>query len=180
MFSWPLLDYKDSKWDWRGHLTGLGWTPGVPTVFIFDEAQMTYLDEALWLNLFKSPHDYEVRAIAFASYGSAGQRQEIHGSPMDILPKQKITLRPIEHGDGLPAAGILFTKQEYDELIAQKVRSTYRFDKTFYDGVFAATEGHIGAIHDFIETVGKSQRGARHVPLVAISSCLNAEFLVIR
>ncbi|KAL5514692.1 hypothetical protein ACEPAG_2008 [Sanghuangporus baumii] len=39
--SWPLKDYYDPKGSWENYLVGKGWSPGVETIFIFDDARMT-------------------------------------------------------------------------------------------------------------------------------------------
>ncbi|OCB91863.1 hypothetical protein A7U60_g858 [Sanghuangporus baumii] len=154
--SWPLKeDYYDPKWSWENYLAGEGWVKsrGVETIFIFDDAQTTYADHKLWLFFFKSLQWFNVRAIAFASYGSANQRIRIRGSPIDTPPGSRITLRPVDHNDGLPSVGILFTEKEYWDLIQLHYRGSSHFDETFFRNVFEVTGGHIGAILGFIQVV---------------------------
>ncbi|KAL5514658.1 hypothetical protein ACEPAG_1974 [Sanghuangporus baumii] len=63
-----------------------------------------------------------------------------------------ITLRPVDHNDGLPSVGILFTEKEYWDLIQRHYRSSH-FDETFFRNVFEVTGGHIGAMFGFIQAV---------------------------
>lgn len=66
---WPLKVKKSGSY--RSYLRQQGWVEGRKTVFIFDEAQLSYEDSHLWGGFFKSMHDYdERRAILFASYAT--------------------------------------------------------------------------------------------------------------
>ena len=77
-----------NMWPADGLMTGYdsylrerGWTPGKDTVFIFDNAEVTYTDADLWSGLFKSIHDYRNRrAILFTSYGSPNSLVDIRGT----------------------------------------------------------------------------------------------------
>ncbi|KAL5478489.1 hypothetical protein ACEPAI_2673 [Sanghuangporus weigelae] len=125
--SWPLKDYYDPKWSWEKYLVGKGWikSPGVETIFIFDDAQTM----------------------------NAKQCILIHGSLIDILASSKITLRPVDHDDWLPSVGILFTEKEYWDLIQLHYRGSSRFGETFFRNVFEVAGGYIGAILGFIQAV---------------------------
>jgi hypothetical protein len=91
---------------WYSYLkTRKGWIPGENTVFIFDEAQVSYKDTQLWNELFKGIHDIpDRRAIAFASYGSPSSFIDIEGTPMFVEPSASVSLLPTAHKDNLPAA----------------------------------------------------------------------------
>ena len=96
-----------------------GWVVQKKTVFIFDEAQTSYGDPDLWNNFFKSIHEYpHCRSIIFASYGSTTTRFTIRGTPILIPDRKRVTLRAIQHDDNLPAAGVLFTRKEFNDLVA--------------------------------------------------------------
>ncbi|KAF8272172.1 hypothetical protein EI94DRAFT_378557 [Lactarius quietus] len=106
---------------WRTYLKDKGWKgKQSKAVFIFDEGQDTYKDTALWNDFFKpigsrDPTCPKTYVIVFASYGCATRSFEISTGSWFIIPaKQRIGLRAIDHGDRLPAAGILFTKEEFD------------------------------------------------------------------
>ena len=127
-----------------------------PTVFIFDEAQVSYDDTVLWNNFFKSIHEYPlVRAILFASYGSPTTCITLRDTIAMIIPdRQRITLRAIRQEDGLPAAGLLFTRMEFNDLVSVMYPSSeYAFDISFFDNLFDITEGHVGAIVDFMRII---------------------------
>jgi hypothetical protein len=73
---WQRRDVKEAGGARKYLRNVLGWREGQNTVFIFDEAQLSYWDMDLWIGFFK-----EIRgntpdrwAIAFASYGSASSR----------------------------------------------------------------------------------------------------------
>jgi hypothetical protein len=43
---------------------------------------------------------------------------------------------------------------EFDDLVSKGFSSSeYFFDKSFFDGVFHLTGGHVGAIYDFVEVI---------------------------
>jgi len=151
---WKHDDVKECG-GWYYYLKQKGWIPGKDTVFIFDEAQVTYNDGGLWNDLFKGIQDYpDRRAIAFASYGSPSSSIVIEGTPIFIAPATRVSLLPTAHEDNLPAAGLLFTLAEFDELVSKQYPDReYHFDRFFLDMVFEITEGHVGAIHSFLSII---------------------------
>jgi hypothetical protein len=152
---WSRNEVK-SKGRWERYFeTEMGWVKHEKTVFVFDEAQMSYEDGDLWNNFFKSIHSYRnCRAIAFASYGSASSRFIIAGTPIVIEDTQRVTLRAIQHKDDLPPVGLFFTRMEFHDLVSNLYPSReYCFDTSFFDAVFDLTEGHVGAIHDFVKII---------------------------
>ena len=132
-----------------------GWIPGENMVFIFDGAQESYKDGELWNKLFKGIHDYpDRRAIAFASYGSPSSFINIEGTSILVLPTARISLLPTTHGDHLPAAGLLFTRAEFDKLVSRQYPySECYFHPSFLNTVFGITEGHMGAMYSFLNIV---------------------------
>jgi hypothetical protein len=132
-----------------------GWIPGEDTVFIFDEAQLSYKDGRLWNELFKGIHDYpDRRAIAFVNYGSPAPFIDIQGTSIFIAPEARVSLRPTAHKDNLPAAGLLFTSAEFDELVSKQYPdSEYHFDRSFLDMVFESTNGHVGAMYSYLNII---------------------------
>ena len=129
-------------------------------MFIFDEAQLSYWDIDLWTGFFKdikssTPDRW---AIVFASYGSASSRFKIKGTPIVLRDMQRVTLRPIDHGDALPAVGLLFSQGEMDDLVRVLYPHHY-FDPSFFVFVFRITGGHIGAICDFLDVVASDDVG---------------------
>ena len=79
---------------------------------------------------------------------------EIQGTPIIIPDQQRVTLRAIRHDDNLPAAGLLFTRMEFNDLVSVMYPSSeYAFDISFFDSLFNVTEGHVGAIIDFIRVI---------------------------
>ena len=124
IFSWPPVEGRSYSYDVV--LKQKGWVEHEKTVFIFDEGQLTYTDEGLWNDFFKSVHESRGlrRVIVFASYGSPTSRIIIKGNtPMDLPDHQRVTLRHVDHGDGLRPAGLLFTQSEFNDLIDSHYRS---------------------------------------------------------
>ncbi|KAI0002424.1 hypothetical protein BJV74DRAFT_958410 [Russula compacta] len=157
VFSWPQEEVT-AIGGWRTYLHNKGYVEGRKTIFIFDEAQSSYKDSGLWLEFFKSIGDYShLFAITFASYGSPSRRLFIRGHatpPFVVRDVQRVTLRRIKHDDDFGAVGLLFSRTEFDDLIRQKnFSSDYYFDTSFFDAVFHITEGHVGAILDFVEII---------------------------
>jgi len=140
---------------WRAYLEQVeGWVQGEKTVFIFDDAQMTYQDSGLWSIFFKNISSYDDRfAIAFASYGSPTSRLVLKGTLFCVDDTQRVALRPIDHGDGLGAVGLLFSQDEFNDLVRIKFSHKYSFDQSFFNAIFEVTGGHVGAIHGFVMTV---------------------------
>ena len=141
---------------WRCYLKERkGWIPGEDMVFIFDEAQMSYKDGELWNELFKGIHECrDLRAIAFASYGSPSPSIDIAGTPIFVPSEARVSLLPTAHNDNLPAAGLLFTPAQFDELVSKQYPdSEYHFHPSFLDTVYEITEGHVGAIYSFLNII---------------------------
>jgi hypothetical protein len=163
--TWPLEEVKELG-GYDSYLRNKkGWVEGKATVFIFDEAQVSYEDSDLWISFFRSMHDYkDRRAIVFASYGSPGSRIIMRGTPIQLNDSQRVTLRPIPHQDGLQPAGLFFTRMEFDDLISKRYPDAlYSFDSSFFDAVFDLTGGHIGAICDFVEIIAAHDVGPLYV-----------------
>ncbi len=148
---WPLEKVEETG-GWEAYLCGRGWQQGEKTYFTFDEAQVSYEDASLWNEFFKNLSIYNNQfAIAFASYGSPTSHLTIRGTPIYVNDSQRVTLRPIDSGDGFDAVGLLFPRMEFDDLVSKRFSSSeYFFDKSFFDGVFLLTGGHVGAIYDFV------------------------------
>ena len=151
---WNLGDVEKSR-GWQLYLENVkGWIPEEETAFIFDEAQLSYNDMALWMSFFKGIHDYRKRrAIAFASYGSP-LLKDIEGTPFPVPPGARVSLVPTISGDNLPAAGLLFTRAEFNELVFRQYPSSeFLSDSSFLDKVFEITDGHVGAMYSFLNTI---------------------------
>ena len=132
-----------------------GWVQGKKTIFVFDEAQLSYEDFSLWGEFFKELPNYEeLFAIAFANYGSPTPYMVMQGIPIFVSDLQRVALFPIDHSDGLGAVGLLFSRMEFNDLVCKRFPSSeHHFHPSFFDAVFNLTGGHVGAIHDFVETI---------------------------
>lgn len=139
---------------WREHLKNdKHWDDVIASVFIFDEAQLTYRDTGLWNTLFKPISDHPLtlhhRIIIFTSYGSP-TRINAPGTLMYIKQPQMMTLVPIDHHDGLGAAGLYLTRPEFNEIVNLR---KYSFDLTCLDFIFGISSGHAGAVDDVIHVI---------------------------
>lgn len=122
-------------------------------IIIFDEAQSTYWDHELWNEFFKSfTWASNQRVVLFASYGSPKGLISLETTSMVIPALQLITLRPVDHGDGVPSAGLFLTDDEYEALIRRRYDWT-RFTPDFFKFVQDATAGHVGAVINLIDIV---------------------------
>ena|ERR1700722_12343237 len=129
------------------------------SVIILDEAQLSYWDKSLWATFFKPICDgqWQNRVAIFTSYGSATssshekRENDVVPTPMVIPLVKKITLRPVEHLDGIPPVGLFLTYSEFQTYIA--VRHPFdeaKLNATTRELVYSLTAGHVGAIHDLL------------------------------
>ena len=110
------MDLTETKW--RTHLLENGWKQDEKSFVILDEAQMSYGDVGLWGEFFKELRCFKDQfAIAFASYGSPTSPFTIEGTPMFVVDLQRVTLQAIDHNDGFGAVGLLFSPEEFNDLI---------------------------------------------------------------
>ena len=152
---WPVEEVKRFGGAYGYLYRRKGWVPEKKTVFIFDDAQMSYKNMELWNDFFKTMHGYNnCRAIAFTSYGSPTSRVYTQGTPLEWANVQTVILRPLNHGDGLPPVGLLFSWEEFDDLISRLYpNQEYYFDSSFFDSVFSLTGGHVGAVLGFMAAI---------------------------
>ena len=152
---WPVEEVKKFGGAYGYLSRRKRWASDKKTLFIFDDAQMSYKDIQLWNDFFKTMHGYDKRrAIAFTSYGSPTLRVYKQGTPLEWSDGQTVTLRPLHHGDGLPPVGLLFSREEFDDLISRHYPSQlYYFDSSFFDSVFSLTGGHVGAVLGFMTAI---------------------------
>lgn len=137
-------------------------------MFIFDDAHLTYWDEQLWRDFFRMLRDYKnLRAIAFASYGSPAQRIILGGTQIDLIEMQRVTLKSIPYNDHIPPVGLLLSAEEMADFASVLYpQPEYYFDSSFFNALFALTGGHVGATRDFvigIATHDRSDTRGRHI-----------------
>jgi hypothetical protein len=144
---------SDHTRSWGSYFRRKGWKKWDKTVFIFDEAQLTYWDFNLWNSFFKSIHDFECYAIVFASYGSPTST-DVRDTNMVISNPQRVSLTPIDYEDGLPPVGMLLTRSEFGDLVSKRYPSEQTsFHPTLLDSIFSITAGHAGAASDILEVI---------------------------
>ena len=152
---WPVNEVEEFD-GYCAYLENVkGWEKGANTVFIFDEAEQTYWDQQLWRDFFRMLRDYDnLRAIAFASYGDPSSRIIVGQTPIYLTGRQRVTLTAIPQSDGLPPVGLLLSEEEMAEFrsVLYPQPNNY-FDLSFFDALFALTEGHVGAACGFAQTI---------------------------
>jgi hypothetical protein len=147
-----LITWSSDKSNWLKKLTGWGYNSKGPNVIMIDEAQLSYGDSAFWNNYLKGISDRSVdRVILFASYGSPNQRIFVEGTTW-IPDPNRISLRPVDHRDGIAEAGLFLLEDEFTEMVG-KLYPASRFEKEFLDYVFRVTAGHAGAAGDLLQVV---------------------------
>jgi hypothetical protein len=150
--SWDRREVTDTGW-----LAGPGhdWKSESRSVLIIDEAQMSYWDFQFWNTFVKGiTTDQTDRVILLASYANPAVAPG--ANPVIIPLFRQITLRPIDHDDGLPSAGLLLTRSEYTGL---RIVTDERFDQSLIDGIFHISGGHVGAIRDLVEVISRNSVG---------------------
>jgi len=152
---WPVNEVEESG-GYCAYLENVkGWEQGANTVFIFDEAELTYWDEQLWRDFFRMLRDYNnLQAIAFASYGNPSSRIIIGETPIYLTGRQSVTLTAIPHSDGLPPVGLPLSEEEMAEFtsVLYPQPENY-FDPSFFEVLFALTGGRVGAACGFVQTI---------------------------
>jgi len=152
---WPVNEVKESG-GFRAYLEHVkGYERGGNTVFIFDNAELTYWDEPLWRDFFRMLRDYKnLRAIAFAKYGCPARRIVLGGTRIYLIDMQRVTLRSIPHKDYIPPVGLLLSAEEMADFASVLYpQPEYSFDSSFFNTLFALTGGHVGATRDFVSTI---------------------------
>ena len=126
------------------------WDKNIPSVLMFYLVEMTYWNADLWNTLFKPISDHPLtlshRIIIFTGCPNPTRIDALPVAPvtnMHIKPSQMVYLAPIDHHDGLGAAGLYVTRSELDEIAKLK---KYSFDPACLNFIFRITSGHVGAI----------------------------------
>jgi hypothetical protein len=146
--TWP----KDLP-DWVSRL-GNQYKPEAPNTIIIDEAQLTYWDGPFWNSYIKSlDGESDDRIILFASYGSPTRDvSKDLASNIAVMDRARVSLRPVDHGDGIPPAGLFLLKDEFEAMIEKLFPAAY-FKAEFLDYVFRITAGHTGAVKDLLQVI---------------------------
>jgi len=150
---WPLKEVEESG-GYFSYLQKKGWTPDRNTLFIFDDAQVSYKDMDLWGVFFKSMHEYSNRrAIAFTRYGTPRSWVHAPGIHINWNKLQKVTLHSDHHTDRdhFLSVGLFLPRKEFNDLISRQYPNPeYHSHLSFFDSVFDLTEGHVGAVLAFM------------------------------
>ena len=131
------------------------------TVVIIDEGQTTYKNTGFWALLKQMDNSTKFRIIIFTSYGSGTSNlpgsdsapgSDAASTPFPLDDRQQVSLRPVEHPDGLPSAGLYLREDEFTIYISEK---SYQqtFDEEFLKMIFHIASGHVGAITEVLQII---------------------------
>lgn len=132
-------------------------------VWIIDEAQMSYDDDALWLGFIKFQHgrsSWGPRICVFSSYGSptGGPQDFSVGSPLAYLGvQQRISITP-SRIQGSPSIALFYSHVEFDDVlhrICNDYKSPLPLDPDAADYIFSLTSGHPGAVNGILSMLKK-------------------------
>ena len=125
-------------------------------VLILDEGQMTYRDEALWIELIKnqSGSHFGPRICIFTCYGSPTEGPDSEysaGSPLAYLgPQQRVSITPslIQFS---PWVALFYNSEEFEDVVErfchrESQNPQLRLDGTAREYIFNLTHGHPGAV----------------------------------
>ena len=146
---WPKVIADNNTWKELLEMEE-NWDKNIPSVLMFYLVEMTYWNADLWNTLFKPISDHPLtlshRIIIFTGCPNPTRIDALPVAPvtnMHIKPSQMVSLAPIDHHDGLGAAGLYVTRSELDEIAKLK---KYSFDPACLNFIFRITSGHVGAI----------------------------------
>lgn len=161
--------------DWAAYLEnrtgihGRSWLTHRGYLFI-DEAQQSYWDDQLWADLFKAIEPVsQAHIILFMSYGSptrgfTGFDQEKYvKTSMNFSPDQQISLRPNKNTDWpWKPVSLLLDEDEANEVVERYAPAFISNCKPiltpdFKQGLFLASNGHVGLITSLISLLTSAQ-----------------------
>ena len=125
------------------------------TYILFDNAQDTYWDTALWESFFKDHQQRRngYRIILFCSYGSATKRilDYDHGTPFLVRPRARVSLRRTTVAAGCEPVGLLLNREEFDDVVDRS--PVVLLGPDLQDFIFDSTDGHVGAVISMLEAL---------------------------
>ncbi|KAG8810124.1 hypothetical protein FRC17_003081 [Serendipita sp. 399] len=150
----PILidNWPENRSSWVSKLTEM-FDPSGPNTIIIDEGQLTYWDTSFWNSFLKmiTPESTN-RVILFASYGSPHNRVSVFGTTAFVPDVNRVSLRPIDHGDNVAQAGLLLLPDEFHDLVERRCPKRH-FKEDFIDYIYGFTAGHVGATRDLLTIV---------------------------
>jgi hypothetical protein len=148
-----ISTWNKNEFRWEANLAAHNYNFNGPNTLIIDEAQLMYWDFEFWNTYLKEisfrPRD---RIILFVGWGHPTGRVSVKGTNMSFQANHTISLRPIDHQDELPPAGLFLSADEFSEMVKVAFPNG-RFTEDFLDHVLHLTAGHAGAVHDILRIV---------------------------
>ena len=143
--------------NYRAWLAIKGWEFQEGGVLILDEAQMSYWDQALWLEGLKPIQpNAPYMIILFASHGSASRNLLTTATPFRVQEEQLVGLARGPRS----SIGLLLTREEMEGVVKKRFPD-HQFDESLLDCVYDLTSGHVGACCDALEVVKKHRVSAQ-------------------
>ncbi|KAG8926802.1 hypothetical protein FRC02_008656 [Tulasnella sp. 418] len=130
------------------------------SVALLDEAQVSYRDEEFWLKTVKmiepsyiydlNPpiNKFILRIIVFVNYGSPSLRVSPY-TPLIVPDNKRVTLHQVDRKDGIPPVALYLTESEFEELVLVRYPNN-AFHRSLLDFIFKQTQGHVGAVTDWL------------------------------
>ncbi|KAJ5893262.1 hypothetical protein N7495_004953 [Penicillium taxi] len=130
-------------------------------VLIIDEGQLTYQDEAFWIEMIKmqSRRHWGPRICMFTCYGSPTEGSEsinIAGSPLAHLgPEQRVSIT-VSHIEYSPSIALFYDATEFFDVVVRFCVQSHRIpelrlDSTAQRYIFELTHGHPGAVDAMLQ-----------------------------
>lgn len=160
--SWPReSDWREHSIYARKQVTERGWDRNsLNSVLIIDDAQDTYSDWQLWMEVFKRVAEetfirFRGRIILFASYGRPDRKFIDDRNATVWLPEsRRVSLWPVTFDDELPPVGLSLSPSEYS-FVAEKHFRGHHFDSKFLKWVYEISGGHVGTFLDILQYASK-------------------------
>ncbi|KAE8391262.1 hypothetical protein BDV23DRAFT_182776 [Aspergillus alliaceus] len=125
-------------------------------VLILDEGQMTYRDEALWIELIKnqSGSHFGPRICIFTCYGSPTEGPDSEYSAGSLLaylgPQQRVSITPSSIQFS-PWDALFYNLEEFEDVVErfchrENQNPQLKLDETAREYIFNLTHGHPGAV----------------------------------
>lgn len=134
----------------RQWLETRGWNFPPGGVLIIDEAQLSYWDQELWLDLKSISPDTPYMIILFASYGSASRNLLSQTTPFKVHEEQLVGLSRGPRS----SIGLLLTEEETKGVMEKKFPD-HQFDESLLTTIYRLTSGHVGAYCDALAVIKK-------------------------
>lgn len=130
-------------------------------VFVMDEAQESYTDQAFWLSVLKAQSGQGCGPCfcLFSSYGSPStglSALTMQSTPLRFGSRQRVSLVRSCNGFS-PQIGLFYTEDEFRDVVQRRTtlpdRSAFSFDNDSLSYLFSVTNGHPAAVTALVDYI---------------------------